>query len=431
MRSFTRFVMQIFLSSLVFYLALNGEALAQTTRPPNPEPLTTSEIIRPKQILKDGTPTELSERCKWYKEKLGRYINFINLTAQQEKIPPQLLMTVVLNEMADVGMEDVIQDQQLASTNGDFKEALDSVKRPALSWKPIKDQSFGIAQISPETAIKYNAIKVPGSERLPRDYVEFQVGYRLLNRPTAIHAAARVIKGLLRDIERNQNGAWVKQFIRPGQRFSAEDPYQALYPVQSKDRITMELQREKSLAYLVVAAYNTGNILTAQPGRVPKAYQLEDPKDFKNALLHAHNSLVIAGDIYESYACGLGLASWDSVKKESKPPVQAIPDKKPGSDEWIVWYADNIGFQPIYVTTKSQYEKEEPACRYPGGGLDCKVMLKKVFLLGPYSSRNEALNTICNKLKNFGRMRGVYAGMPVAEYNGKRHNLEPIGGCGR
>jgi hypothetical protein len=93
---------------------------------------------------------------------------------------------------------------------------------------------------------------------------------------------------------------------------------------------------------------------------------------------------------------------------------------------WIAWYAENIGWQPIWITTKAKFEEEEPLTNYKGGGKDSTIMIKKVKITGPHSSREEANKAVLEKLTNFRKLKGIYEGMPVADYNGKPHNLEHI-----
>ncbi len=104
-----------------------------------------------------------------------------------------------------------------------------------------------------------------------------------------------------------------------------------------------------------------------------------------------------------------------------------IFDQSMQEDQWVVWYAEKIGWRPIYITTYSRYRENEPSCSYSGGGLDCSVILEKTFILGPYSSKGEATTAICGQLTNFRRLRGIYAGLPVADYGGDLHNIENIG----
>ena len=47
-----------------------------------------------------------------------------------------------------------------------------------------------------------------------------------------------------------------------------------------------------------------------------------------------------------------------------------------------------------------------------------------------YATREDAIKAICGKLTRFRRMSGIYAGLLVADYNKKMHNVENIGTCG-
>jgi hypothetical protein len=96
-------------------------------------------------------------------------------------------------------------------------------------------------------------------------------------------------------------------------------------------------------------------------------------------------------------------------------------------NQWVVWYAEKIGWQPIYITNYTGFKEDVPSCLYSGGGLDCSVMLEKTFILGPYPSKEEATAAICGKLTNFRRLSGIYAGLRVADFGGDVHNIENIG----
>lgn len=347
----------LFIVSVSACIALYESAVAQ---PSSPQPLTTAEVMRPKEILKNGDPGELLERCSWYKDKLATYVNTINEAAKKQNIPPQLLMAVLLNELADVGLEDdVAQDQQLAATKGDFSQYANRPSRyPVLHYKPLGKQSFGIAQINAETALKYKAVQVPGSERLPPDVVEFQIAYRLLDRTTSIHAAAKVIRGILTDIEKNPGSAWVKQFVRPGERFTADDPYRALYPAYKEKSLEAGLGREKSLAYLVVAIYNSGTpLLAAAPGKAPNAANLDKPGDFPNALWHANTSQVIATDLYESKLCALELAAWDPLESRQAAKSKTAAAGKPDKPEWLSDAEANAFIRELDVKYRQKWLK--------------------------------------------------------------------------
>ncbi len=413
---------------MVLVHAHEGHAAKPFTKPLEVQPLTSAEMIRPKQVIGDGIPQGLPQRCAWYRSKVGPYVSIINASARETGIPPQLLAAILLNELADVGMEDVAQDQQLASTGGDFRLALDPINRPVLSYKPIGQQSFGIAQINPATARRHNAVPIAGQEKLSRDYVEFQIAYQLLNRPMAIHAAARVIRGILKDLElRYQDSPWASQFMLRDRRFSADDPYSGVNPPASTAKQTSDRAKEVTLAYLVTSIYNTDTIVEAAPQNTPRAHDLGNPKGFANAMNHASTARVIAMDLFESGGCGMGLLSFAEIKKQRGMIGTGPP---PGSDGWVVWYGEKMGYQPFFITSRSTFEKSEPSCIYPGGGMDCSLIIQKTFAGGPYAKREDAVRAICGKLSKFRRLTGIYAGLLVADYQGKMHNVENIGTCG-
>ncbi|NYT03001.1 MAG: hypothetical protein GKC10_09650 [Methanosarcinales archaeon] len=123
---------------------------------------------------------------------------------------------------------------------------------------------------------------------------------------------------------------------------------------------------------------------------------------------------------------------WDQADESYEDDEFDGSNESDESDEetWVVWYAEKIGFQPIYVTTSSEYEEDTPSCQYSGGGIDCSVMLDKTLIMGPFSSREEANDAICGELTNFHRgscgPAAVYCGMPFADYQGVQHNIENI-----
>lgn len=277
---------------------------------PNPEPLTSSERTTAKDILESpGSSPE--KRCAWYTEKISRFSEDIITAAQREKIPAKLLATVLLNELADVDITDVTQDLQLAETKGSYEEYKFRVDLVALWWKSINKQSFGIGQISPDTAIRYDAVYVPGKEHMTRDKeLAFHVAYRLLDRRINIAAAAKITRGILKEIEARQTSDWVKQFIRPGQRFSADNPTAALFPKTGNDGQSTDFvrgEREKRLAQLVTAVYNSGNILTPGPNQIVPDALDDRTHHFPNALKHSQNAASIAEDLHGTDGCGLVL----------------------------------------------------------------------------------------------------------------------------
>ncbi|MDP2182128.1 MAG: hypothetical protein Q8K99_06130 [Actinomycetota bacterium] len=102
------------------------------------------------------------------------------------------------------------------------------------------------------------------------------------------------------------------------------------------------------------------------------------------------------------------------------PVEQAAPTT------YVAWYADNIGFKPIWITSIEVFREDSPASSWPGGGLDPNVPLKKVALTGAYATGGEALDAIGGMLSNRRMGGGIYAGMPLADIGGEAHNMENV-----
>lgn len=357
----------------------------------NPEPLKIAERMTTREILNK----EIDSRCKWYKEKIGTFISNINTFALDEGVPPKLLVTIVLNELADIDMTDVIQDQQLAGTKGDYNEYQSSL-RVALWWKSIAKQSFGISQISPKTALKYNAVHIPPSlkSRMIRENeVELFVAYRLLDRRTAISAAAKIIKGIMLEIEEHQEvSLWARQFIRPSTRFSVDNPYVALFPSPLRNgTITpfIKQEREKKLAQMVTAIYNSDGILTAS--KVPNA---GDDKTlyFPNALKHSQNAYGIAEDFFETKVCDIKLQSLPStVNNPNDNDIVA----------WINLFGENDKSGRVHVGTLALFKNPRRYRDELFAGLGTTHLNKKrIFANMTFDSTTAARKFLCQQIGN-------------------------------
>lgn len=327
--------MKPILVALVCLAFLQGVSTGRTAVAlalPYPEPLMTTEETKSPSFDFEN-PSKRNARCQWYRSKLGQYSDVINKAAKEERIPPELLMTLVLNELADIGPEDVEQDQAIAWTLGDFdKYKLDSRAGyiglgRLITGRPVSEWSLGIAQISPSKALRYNALAVPPQIRTNPELTEFYVAFSLLNRTVNIQAAAKVIKGILKDIERQQKGLWISQFIRPGVRFSADNPYDSMYPPPSKGVSAMNTMRRRNLTEMVIAVYNTDNLLTEdRPYRVPDARRGNYAQSgFANAGLHALNSREIVEDLEKTNFCGMPIAKWEPIGQTVPSPVFKPP----------------------------------------------------------------------------------------------------------
>ncbi len=116
----------------------------------------------------------------------------------------------------------------------------------------------------------------------------------------------------------------------------------------------------------------------------------------------------------------------EETETPDEPKQQPPPKAK---TQWVVWFAPKIGYKPIYVNTEEFFNAEQPMCSFSGGGTDCSIMIEKINA-GPNPSKEEVVKQACDMLSDFGHLSGIYAGMPVATYGGKMHNIRNLG-CGR
>lgn len=119
-------------------------------------------------------------------------------------------------------------------------------------------------------------------------------------------------------------------------------------------------------------------------------------------------------------------------RSEYKKAWEEITGEKPGvmpkDGPWIVWYADNIAYKPLYLSTTSYFIEDHRAMDFEGGGMDPKVELKKVHALGPFPTRKKAVNAIWGELKNIRNLGGIYYYVRVADFRGKMHNINNLPG---
>lgn len=117
-----------------------------------------------------------------------------------------------------------------------------------------------------------------------------------------------------------------------------------------------------------------------------------------------------------------GSASGTGSSNPAGLSIAEAPD-----DYFVAWYADNIGFNPIRISSTHGFNMYEKAADYPGGGHNRTIELQKVALTGAYRTRAEALAAVQGMMTDKRVMKGVYAGQHVATINGETHNLEYIG----
>lgn len=235
-------------------------------------------------------------RRAWCLKHLGPLEKGLRSSAACHSTPPQLLATVLLNELADINFLDVLQQ---------------AVKIPR--------GSLGIAQIQVSTAVSDGLLDFPGDDQLIQqqaiqlrkslrwtgaggrsldDYkkmVRFALVRERLTIPQfAVEAAAREIRILLDRMTKNLDKPWQQQFS-----FTLTSLSQLARPEEIYDYIKGDTQKdaEMNLAEMVVAAYNSPDIIIAKQ---KSSITWGDPKlIYRNGVIHGHNSRFIAGQLYD------------------------------------------------------------------------------------------------------------------------------------
>lgn len=228
-----------------------------------------------------GTPQGLSEmdvgklsnmtatdRLKWYTQQLGSYKNELRNSAACNRIPQQLLATVIINELADINWQDVWQ------------------QRFGL------DGSLGIAQIQVKTAKSHDLVLQPTDKSAPSDG---EIKKRLTIPAYAIEAAAREIKLILEEMTKNRSNPWQQSFAFSLTSMSSLGTPNDIYNYIAG---TNPREQEQNLAEMVTAAYNSPDILRAKQhasitqGAVGFIYS--------NGTIHGSNASWIARELFDN-----------------------------------------------------------------------------------------------------------------------------------
>lgn len=238
-----------------------------------------------------------AQRMAWYTRMLVPYDTQVRQSANCNGIPPQLLATVILNELADINWLDVWQ--QRLGLNG----------------------SLGIGQIQVDTAINHGLATFPGDQQ--RTQSQAQQAWRLCTQMSAMHgggicpsistyenilqrnmvkhrltipeysieAAAREVRRLLDQACANLGNPWPQRFSFTLTSMSSlgrpNDIYQHIAGTSVR-------AKEENLAEMVVAAYNSPQILIAQQQSsiTPGPNQI-----YRNGMIHGSNARFIAVEL--------------------------------------------------------------------------------------------------------------------------------------
>jgi hypothetical protein len=220
-------------------------------------------------------------------------------SAERNRVPPRLLAACLLNELIDYSLVDGAQ-QYIPNTG-----------------------SVGIAQINVLTAIRHRLVdltvdeirreelRLAGASQVQLDpaerrrYAVERLTWQKLNQPAiAVEAAAREVSLILDRANRNLDRVWARALLRGP--IDRRDPYalaRTEEPLET-DPVKVRIDKERSLALLVCAAYNTETILEADfPLDSPFRPVMDRRAPFYNARNHGVNA-------YDLVAGMLATAGW-------------------------------------------------------------------------------------------------------------------------
>jgi hypothetical protein len=140
--------------------------------------------------------------------------------------------------------------------------------------------------------------------------------------------------------------------------------------------------------YLTMAIMRVRNIYQGSKGKFDK-----NGKPLDLALYHS--ALNQVRDVYldKTQPTSKAFAALLRKTEDQFGLVKLEPDPR---DEWVVWSGTPHGIG-VRITTRSQYEEDEEARSYSGGGITPGVKAEKALILEGFSSQKEAEKAICAK----------------------------------
>jgi len=205
-----------------------------------------------------------ADRFAWSRKQLDPYQQQVLESARRHNVPPRLLATIILNELADYGVKD--KGQEVAFSEGSVGMAQINVKRAVdhqlvdISTREVDAawrERYGLSLLD---TLKW-FVPSYASEQM-RDAMEL-VAWKKLNTPEgAIEAAAREIDWIINQINANLDKPWTKSLLNGP--IDRADPLAAIRTdaPDERDPEAIRINKERALALLIVAAYNSDDIIT-------------------------------------------------------------------------------------------------------------------------------------------------------------------------
>ncbi len=232
------------------------------------------DLIMPTPLMDPDTMVDIegSERLQWIENRLGNYCDAIRKSAETNNIPPRLLATVILNELADYDRRDQIQ------------ELIDTGTSRSHGWVQLQVDRIiehKLIDIGPRDTIRDTSVDIDESltiERIYNPYYDITINkdvtnklilQRIVNPESGIELAAREISYLLNMLKKGSaylNNPWpASLLINPAEGIDPSNIYANLKMNPNnqagEDPIKQQIEREKTLALLIVSGYNGGGAI--------------------------------------------------------------------------------------------------------------------------------------------------------------------------
>ena len=219
-------------------------------------------------------------RAEWYVERLGAFQAQLFESAQSNRIPMQLLATVILNELADINWLDVLQSgpSTFRGSLGIAQIQIDTARANQLVDSPSHRAGLTRAGLAGTPGHRHDI----DSEGMVELGERLHVGQLLQVPQVAIEAAAREIALQLTRMVANRQRPWQIEHHFNATGLSGDSIYDdvdAGHP----------MNREGTLARAVAGAYNSPGVVTT-----------DDTSRFPNANIHGSNAAAIAQDLFRA-----------------------------------------------------------------------------------------------------------------------------------
>lgn len=239
----------------------------------------------------------LADRLDWYQAKLNPYRSQVYNSATCHKIPPELLATTILNELGDINWQDTWQ--QTLGLNGSLGIA--QIQVDTALAHGLLDFEPDDAMISQRAMTRCRSASLSGTQcigdpdRFASTIRRNLVYHRLTIPEFAVEAAARRIAQILDQMTQHLTNPWQKNF-----NFTLSKIDSLSHPKQIYDFIDGRSQSDKeaNLAEMVVAAYNSPEIVIAQQQASIDSSSVGFI--YANGTIHGSNASFIARELHDS-----------------------------------------------------------------------------------------------------------------------------------